>query len=579
MKLRTSFFNPTAFKKDVTRFAPAWALYTLFLLLMMTVVMSGEGDYYRTSNLSELLGPTAVLAMGYAMLNAQLLFGDLYSTRLCNALHAMPLRRECWFVTHTAAGLAFALIPNLLVSLITMTMLGAGWSVALWWLLAAALQYLFFFGLAVCSALCVGNRFAQVLVYGLINFLSLLVYWFVYSLYEPLLTGVRISQKPFLNGCPVYYMTASHDLVNVVTKDTVSTSEYWMSPVVDRIVTGEGWGYLALCAVIGIALLGAALLLYRRRKLECAGDFMAVRPLEPVFLVLYSLTVGAFFQIFSQLFGNWGNGGDYCFLALGLAVGFFTGRMLLKRTLRVFQPKAFAGLAVLAAVVALSLALTALDALGISRRIPQLTEIKSVTIQSSYGEPDALILNTDADIQKILDVHRDAISGAAQQVPQSQYLLSSEPYYSYVEIELTYTLTNGSTMSRYYSIATDSRAGQVMKEFFTRVECVLGVPEDYLSDLARTISYMQINGTDAYVEGYADKVSLLNALAADCKAGNLAQNWGYHTNDEYVANIWFEYGVSEERFRSVNISVFSSCQNTIQWMEERGIAFEPGYLD
>lgn len=575
MKLRTSFFNPTAFKKDATRFAPVWALYTLFLLLMMTAVLSEKGDYWRASNLAPLLGPTAVLAMGYALLNAQLLFGDLYNARLCNALHAMPLRRECWFLTHVTSGLAFALIPNLLVSLITMTMLGAGWSVALWWLLAASLQYLFFFGLAVCSALCVGNRFAMVLVYALANFLSLLVYWFAYSLFEPLLTGVRIPSEPFLNWCPVYDMTSSNDLVDVLALRATNMDQ----PAIQQIIMGEGWGYLAVCAVLGVVLLGIALLLYLRRKLECAGDFMAVPVLEPVFLVLFSLTVGAFFQIFSDLFGSWGKGGDYCFLALGLAVGFFTGRMLLKRSLRVFQPKAFAWLAVLAAVVALSLALTALDALGISRRIPQLTEIKSVTIQSSYGEPDALILNTDADIQKILDVHRDAISGAAQQVPQSQYLLSSEPYYHYVEIELTYTLTNGSTMSRYYSIATDSRAGQVMKEFFTRVECVLGVPEDYLNDLARTISYMQINGTDAYVEGYADTVSLLNALAADCKAGNLAQNWGYHTNDEYVANIWFEYGVSEERFRSVNISVFSSCQNTIQWMEERGIAFEPGYLD
>ena len=575
MKLRTSFFNPTAFKKDATRFAPVWALYTLFLLLMMTAVLSEKGDYWRASNLAPLLGPTAVLAMGYALLNAQLLFGDLYNARLCNALHAMPLRRECWFLTHVTSGLAFALIPNLLVSLITMTMLGAGWSVALWWLLAASLQYLFFFGLAVCSALCVGNRFAMVLVYALANFLSLLVYWFAYSLFEPLLTGVRIPSEPFLNWCPVYDMTSSNDLVDVLALRATNMDQ----PAIQQIIMGEGWGYLAVCAVLGVVLLGIALLLYLRRKLECAGDFMAVPVLEPVFLVLFSLTVGAFFQIFSDLFGSWGKGGDYCFLALGLAVGFFTGRMLLKRSLRVFQPKAFAWLAVLAAVVALSLALTALDALGITRRIPQLTEIKSVTIQSSYGEPDALVLNTDADIQRILDVHRDAISGAAQQVPQSQYLLSSEPYYHYVEIELTYTLTNGSTMSRYYSIATDSRAGQVMKEFFTRVECVLGVPEDYLSDLARTISYMQINGTDAYVEGYADTVSLLNALAADCKAGNLAQNWGYHTNDEYVANIWFEYGVSEERFRSVNISVFSSCQNTIQWMEERGIAFEPGYLD
>ena len=51
------------------------------------------------------------------MLTAQLLFGDLYHSRLCNALHAMPVTREGWFLTHSAAGLAFyAYIVPFLIS-------------------------------------------------------------------------------------------------------------------------------------------------------------------------------------------------------------------------------------------------------------------------------------------------------------------------------------------------------------------------------------------------------------------------------------------------------------------------------
>ena len=34
MKLRTSFFNPAVLKKDITRFAPVWGLYSVFLLLL-----------------------------------------------------------------------------------------------------------------------------------------------------------------------------------------------------------------------------------------------------------------------------------------------------------------------------------------------------------------------------------------------------------------------------------------------------------------------------------------------------------------------------------------------------------------
>ena len=33
MKSKISFFNKTAFKKDVTRFAPIWILYTVCMIL------------------------------------------------------------------------------------------------------------------------------------------------------------------------------------------------------------------------------------------------------------------------------------------------------------------------------------------------------------------------------------------------------------------------------------------------------------------------------------------------------------------------------------------------------------------
>ena len=33
MKLKTSFFNATVLKKDITRFAPVWGIYSVILLL------------------------------------------------------------------------------------------------------------------------------------------------------------------------------------------------------------------------------------------------------------------------------------------------------------------------------------------------------------------------------------------------------------------------------------------------------------------------------------------------------------------------------------------------------------------
>ena len=71
------------------------------------------------------------------------------------------------------------------------------------------------------------------------------------------------------------------------------------------------WTYIAICTAIGIGLMALALLLYRRRRLECAGDFIAVKPLGPIFSVIFTLTAGCIFALFSSMFGRqqFNNGG------------------------------------------------------------------------------------------------------------------------------------------------------------------------------------------------------------------------------------------------------------------------------
>ncbi len=563
MKLKTSFFNPAVFRKDITRFAPSWGLYTLFLLLCATSLFSNWSSYYAAEDIAQVIGPTSILAMLYALLNAQLLFGDLYNSRLCNALHAMPLRRECWFVTHVLAGLAFCLVPNALVSLVAMPLLRAGWSVAAWWFLASTLEYVFFFGAAVCSALCVGSRLGQVLVYGLVNALSPLAYWFAHSLFEPLLYGVQIPDTPFLTGCPVAKMCMLNNLVSV--DPFVLENDGYGEPVIFGVSTGPGWGYLALCAGIGIALLLAALLLYRRRNMECAGDFISVRSLKPVFLVLYSLMAGVLFQIFFSLFWDLGQGSEYLLLALGISVGFFTGRMLLSRTARVFQPKAFLGLGILAAVLALSLLLTSLDVLGITRRIPAPSDVESVTIMSLRSRPaDPLMLTGQEDIQNILDVHRDALENCQGEVK--------------TEIEISYTLKNGTELTRYYPVLGNSRYFPTLRHYFSSVEYVLGVPEDGLEELASRINNIFLYNYPATGDTTKDYYTLdldfpmisglLEAIAADCAAETMAQDWGFREDDSMDCILEWHVTMPSGVLQYRQIRIGSDCVHTLRFLEE-----------
>ena len=562
MKLRTSLCNPTALKKDITRFAPVWVLYTVSLFMILTVVLLEQSEYYRSSNLADTLSIMASINLCYGLLNGQLLFGDLFSARHCNALHAMPLRRECWFVTHLIAGLLFALVPNALMAAVTLPMLGAGRIVAAWWLLAVMGQYLFFFGVAVFAALCVGNRFAMLLVYGIINFFSLIVYWFYYAIYEPLLYGIYMDEAPFTLFCPVWTMTEQY---NMIVVEKLPSETYW-DAAVKSVSLGEGWGYLAICAAIGAVLLGVALLLYRRRKLESAGDFMAVRALEPVFLVLYTLCMAAFFQMFTELFGGDAN----VFLAMGLVIGFFTGRMLLMRTTRVFQPRAFLWFAVLAVVFVASMVLTWLDPVGVTRYIPDPSRIQSVKM-SNYYRPSydsAQTVTAEEDIETVVKLHQMVLDGQIH-----SQLEEDMDYHEY--LSLHYVLDNGVTVSRRYDMAVSSPVGQLAKEFYTRPEFVLGSSDvDFLMERMTYAYYSdqrtEVNGQINYMdpEMNAQLRGLLEAIIADCEEGTMAQGYGYHLDEEQVGWLEFSFEYDDWNRSYFQVTVYQCNRHTAAYMQE-----------
>ena len=104
MKLKTSFFNLTAFKKNLLRFSPIWALYTVFLLVAF-FGSTGQDSVYVARDAVYMIRGMAPVNLIYGGLCAMFLFGDLFNSRLCNALHAFPVRREGWLLTGIAAGI------------------------------------------------------------------------------------------------------------------------------------------------------------------------------------------------------------------------------------------------------------------------------------------------------------------------------------------------------------------------------------------------------------------------------------------------------------------------------------------
>ena len=187
MRSKTSCFNQTVFRKNLTRFAPVWGGYTLCLVVGILILYGNGGamkQFHFAQNMTELVEIMAVVNLLYAPVVAQLLFGDLYSSRMCNMLHAFPLRRENWFLTHVVSGFAFSLVPTLVMAVLATPLRADSLfdgAVFLGWLifLASNLQVVCFFGMAVFCVMVVGNRCTMLAAYGLLNAVAAIAWWLI----------------------------------------------------------------------------------------------------------------------------------------------------------------------------------------------------------------------------------------------------------------------------------------------------------------------------------------------------------------------------------------------------------------
>ena len=576
MKSRTSFFNATLYRKNFTRFAPVWAIYSIILFLYFSVVVGLGTEYIRCLNGADMATAMIMVNLIYAVILGITLFGDLFNTRHCNMLHAFPLRRETIFFTNLASAFTFALVPNLIIALISLPFMGSGWLVSVGWFLAGFLTFLFYMGCTVLAVMLTGSRLGFLAVYTLLNFLSLLFLWFGMTIFMPLLFGIRIPEEPFTLFCPTYNMLMKGDLVDVIITDTKANFEYSSFSTSDSqfvVELGSGWGYVGICAVIGIALMALALVLYRKRKLESAGDFIAFKAIEPFFLVLFTLGVGAFFQLFSALFGY---SAKYIFLTFGIIVGFFGGLMLLNKTTRVFSLRTLRNFAIFAASLTVLLLVTKLDPLGLTRKIPDTGKIASVTVGQSYASInylwDEITLTDPEGIETIRNVHRYAVNDEERHVS-----VDGDNIY-YLDIGIDYTLTNGNILSRYYSIPLGTAASDDLRPIFSRIECVARMSEGEFLNLAESVYWIYVDGTGFPIdrlgstEGITD---LLEAILADCDSGAMVQYTEYH----YYDADYGDYGSKYEPYLEINyydangkltgfyLTIYEDCVNTLAWLE------------
>lgn len=625
MQSKKSFFNKTAFKKNMTRFAPVWILYSLFLVMAVIASFMRNGaqdsQYYFTYYFLNMTSTLGAFNVCYALVVVQLLFGDLYNSRMCYALHALPMRRENWFVTNVVSGLVFSLIPTLVMAFAALPLLGrsmfqGAWKLAFLNMAISNLQYICCFGLAAFSAMCVGNRFTMIAGYGLLHAGAEIAYWVVDALYTPMLYGVVTAVHPASVMTPGYHMTEKfyeYTQTGELYQLAKEKNCLWTELPAEFSLTGEWWRLWAIAGV-GIVFLALALILYRKRNLECAGDAAAFPFLRPVFQVLCTLfvTTGSWYILRDMIGRDAPEVMKYGLLAVAMMVGWFIGRMLVERSTRVFGKRNWYGLGILAAVMALSLVCTHFDVLNIEERLPDPDKIERVSLGTNYMLDYPL---TDkADIEKVLRLHSLAIDeriddwglyvrgkdGTFVEVVDSnddKYDLTQEnpDLAQAVNVRIYYTMKNGSTMERRYNIWSEKEAGSIARELLSRWEVI--------SDSKTTLQDgREVNGAEYSAQNilafslYGDRVlkdeedlsktalSFLDAVKADCKAGTMVEDRNYHMGffrkktptEDWDGNEYYEE--TDRLYVHLNgedvswmVYIYPDSENTIRWLQAHGL--------
>lgn len=438
MKSKMSFFDPTLLKKNISRFAPAWGIFLVLLLLTVPLNALGNANKRYTelaiSFLQDLADSGPFVAASSAIMFAALLFRYLHNTQAAYMMHAFPMTRTCLFLTNLTSGLLFFLVPVLVTFLANLgafavnRVSGCGsyhWA----WLGKWTLEYLFFYGLAVFCMFLSGGQFISILSYAALNFVFLLI---------PLVSLEVIDM--FFNGFD----------------KRIPDWMTYLSPVVGMMNhSGVSFGLLALYAGVGVGLMGMAWLFYRQRHVERAGDAMVFSWAQHLFRLVFTFCVGLYFgMVFTSIYDE----GFLLFTLIGLFLGWFGSTMLLERTVKVFKlKKAWLGYGIFAAVLLLSVGALKYDVLGWQRRVPETGEVMSVEITTSaryeWNGKTTIELTEPSDIDVVRDFHARAV----EKWDDYDGKFSDNGFWnSYGRLRICYRLKNGTTLRRSYYVRDES---------------------------------------------------------------------------------------------------------------------------
>ena len=532
MQSKTSCFNKTIFWKHITRFWPVWGAYLAVWLLTMPIALLSQREYlldYPMTVQRSVLGAVqsgAVMSFIFSVLMAMAVWSFLYNSRSASGAACLPVTRKAQFLSTMLAGLLPLAAANVLTFLLTaLAELSLGLlhlPTLLTWLAATLLHLLFFYGFAAFCAMLTGNIIVLPAVYVVLNFVAAGAQVLLDGIIKFFLYGVDA-----LGGSWLYFLSPMVQMMQA-GESAVTAFDTARGAYVTVGWRFSGWWLAGIYAVVGALLLLAAWALLRRRKMETAGDTVAVPALKPVFRWCMGVFGGiCFADMMLYVFGLTGGVTQRMifvttavYLVIGAFLGWFIAEMLIRRSFRIFRggKRLWGNWAICCVVLLAALTATELDLLGIERYIPAAEKVESVSVMT-MGE-DAHLTSPEG-IAEAMALHRGIIGHkqTQDQCDQRTFFMSGRTaVQETVNVQIHYFLKNGNQVSRNYALP--HRAGETGDDA-SALQALLNSPEAVQNRKALPFEFTAMN-----VSGGSVSVVM---PAADCAAAA-----GYDDPETYV---------------------------------------------
>lgn len=585
MRCGTSFYNGTLGKQLTLRFWPLIALYSVIwaMVLPFVAITTPSPSPYGFTSLDVLYNAKHVflwvplfLAVGFGVLVAMAVCSHLYSTRSANFTAALPPKRTAMFATHYLTGLLWLVVPFLAMAAIAtgiyqlktldfiavFQVFGPGMATGVGLLL-------FFYSFAVLCGMLTGHLLALPAFYGIFN-----------GLVGGIWTLLTAIFQEFYYGYP--------GSVTIVPAWVA-----WCTPVWNiffQHATTDGFDPLVVAVYAGVGVLMAlgSWLLYGKRPMERAGDVVIWAGLRPVFRYGVALCSGLALGTFTRIvLGLDSLGLAVASLLWGVA-GCFVAQMFLTKSVQVLRY--WKGASAVALSFAALFGAIQLDLTGYETRVPDPDDVVSVSISGL----DSLPQDTASSFLHISTSDSEAISLLTQLHQQLVDQFDTNDFDwscdSSTTLDLTYTLANGTRISRSYLVPLyveeESQPGTITylaHEIVNNRDLML---QSYLFPQMAKNGY-RLTGVELYEEYDVDSSSLsasearkvYKAVLQDIQEGNLPH--GLFEYDNIVRRLdlrWISPDVNSASYYDttasdiyyINVCLTEQAEHTLKVLEELG---------